>query len=86
MANDKPLFFTPPVSAISSWGHLVTLESERIPSLSHFFIPRILTFKNTLDIIFFGLYIVQFHLDQSRGMSSANVINSNFRQKKLYLA
>lgn len=86
MANDKPLFPTPPVFSTSTCGDLVTLESERTPSLSHFFILRILTFKNTWDIIFFGLYMVQFHRDQSCGMSAASVINGNFRQKKLYLA
>lgn len=86
MANDKPLFSPPPVSSTSTCGDLVTLESERTPSLSHFFILRILTFKNILDIIFFGLYIVQFHLDRSCGMSAANVINNNCRQKKLFLA
>lgn len=52
MANDKPLFSPPPVSSTSTCGDLVTLESERTTSLSHFFIFRILTFKNILDIIF----------------------------------
>lgn len=51
MANDKP-----PVSSISTCGNWVTLESARTPSLSHFFILRILTFKNTLDIIFWPIH------------------------------
>lgn len=86
ITHSPPLLLIIHVFYLWRLGNLGKCEN---PSLWHFFLLWILTVKDTLGIfilLFFCCAWYSFTFSQSDGLSAVNVINSNFRQNKLYLA